>query len=202
MKVISLKKAAMFGLDARIALAIFGALSVISGAALYSAIQNAKMVSLYNEFKETTKAWEQYYLDVGSTITLDVTGYYRLTDLINKPSGVVNWNGPYLSNEIIFSGLKSNIDKDLRYDLLIMNSENWSSTSSPTLCKISESCYLWLRIATNTTIENVLDFEEFTDSTRSVLDSDKGDVRWINSSGDNYYIYIKMGAINNPNKWS
>lgn len=35
------KKAAMFGLDARIALVIFGALSVISGAALYSAIGNA-----------------------------------------------------------------------------------------------------------------------------------------------------------------
>ncbi len=37
-----IKKAAMFGLDARIALVIFGALSVISGAALYSAIQQAK----------------------------------------------------------------------------------------------------------------------------------------------------------------
>tara|TARA_Y100001960_G_scaffold323342_1_gene401616 strand:- start:381 stop:521 length:141 start_codon:yes stop_codon:yes gene_type:complete len=34
-------KGAMFGLDARIALAIFGALSVISSAALYSAIQEA-----------------------------------------------------------------------------------------------------------------------------------------------------------------
>ena len=33
------KRGAMFGLDARIALAIFGALLVISSAALYSAIQ-------------------------------------------------------------------------------------------------------------------------------------------------------------------
>tara|TARA_Y100001960_G_scaffold319101_1_gene389950 strand:- start:3597 stop:3728 length:132 start_codon:yes stop_codon:yes gene_type:complete len=41
MKILT-KKAAMFGLDARIALAIFGALSVISGAVLYSAIQDAK----------------------------------------------------------------------------------------------------------------------------------------------------------------
>ena len=42
---IKLKKGAMFGLDARISLAIFGALSVISGAALYSAIQDSKSVS-------------------------------------------------------------------------------------------------------------------------------------------------------------
>jgi hypothetical protein len=34
-----MKKGAMFGLDARIALAIFGALSVISGASLYSEIK-------------------------------------------------------------------------------------------------------------------------------------------------------------------
>ena len=36
------KKGAIFGLDERIALAIFGALSVISGSALYSAIKDAR----------------------------------------------------------------------------------------------------------------------------------------------------------------
>ncbi len=41
-----LNKGAMFGLDARIALAIFGALSVISGAALYSAIKQAKVTQV------------------------------------------------------------------------------------------------------------------------------------------------------------
>lgn len=39
------KKSAMFGLDARIALAIFGALSVITGAALYSAINKANVIA-------------------------------------------------------------------------------------------------------------------------------------------------------------
>tara|TARA_Y100001960_G_scaffold333703_1_gene440401 strand:+ start:58 stop:294 length:237 start_codon:yes stop_codon:yes gene_type:complete len=60
------KKAAMFGLDARIALAIFGTLSVISGAALYSAIQDAKAMALLTEMREVTKAWEQFYLDTGA----------------------------------------------------------------------------------------------------------------------------------------
>jgi len=50
-------KGAMFGLDSRIALAIFGALSVISGAALYSAIQEAKATALYNELR-TTRNWQ------------------------------------------------------------------------------------------------------------------------------------------------
>ncbi|HAG52695.1 MAG TPA: hypothetical protein DCL21_02800 [Alphaproteobacteria bacterium] len=63
---INSQKGAMFGLDARIALAIFGALSVISGAALYSAIQNAKAISLLTELQEVGKATESYYLDTGS----------------------------------------------------------------------------------------------------------------------------------------
>ncbi len=48
----------MFGLDARIALAIFRALSVISGAALYSAIQQSKVIAMVNQFEEIAKAYE------------------------------------------------------------------------------------------------------------------------------------------------
>ena len=50
------KKGGMFGLNARIALAIFGALSVISGAALYSAIQQSKAISVLTTAKEIGKA--------------------------------------------------------------------------------------------------------------------------------------------------
>ena len=94
------KKGAMFGLDARIALAIFGALSVISGAALYSAIQESKVVALYTEFQEIGKAYEQYYLDVGDDIaehTADI--YIKFVDLVNDPS-VIGWNGPYINVEL------------------------------------------------------------------------------------------------------
>jgi type II secretory pathway pseudopilin PulG len=57
------KKGAMFGLDARIALAIFGALSVISGAALYSAIQQSKAVAMVNSLEEIGKAIDSYRLE-------------------------------------------------------------------------------------------------------------------------------------------
>tara|TARA_Y100000590_G_scaffold312511_1_gene353198 strand:- start:819 stop:1040 length:222 start_codon:yes stop_codon:yes gene_type:complete len=63
-----LNKGAMFGLDARIALAIFGALSVISGAALYSAIQEARVTQLITSLNEIGKAYEAYILDTGAEI--------------------------------------------------------------------------------------------------------------------------------------
>tara|TARA_Y100001960_G_scaffold250277_1_gene266543 strand:+ start:12256 stop:12837 length:582 start_codon:yes stop_codon:yes gene_type:complete len=95
-------KAAMFGLDARIALAIFGALSVISGAALYSAITTANVTQRIAQIKEIEKAVEQYILDTGSIVPFS-TGFpladLSIAALVEKPSGVTGWNGPYLSFE-------------------------------------------------------------------------------------------------------
>tara|TARA_Y100001960_G_scaffold51090_1_gene52065 strand:- start:5241 stop:5852 length:612 start_codon:yes stop_codon:yes gene_type:complete len=93
-----IKKAAMFGLDARIALAIFGALSVISGAALYSAIQGAKVTAIITELNEISKAHEAYYLDTGSPLGLWSTSLHTtsIKDLISNISSRANWQGPYL----------------------------------------------------------------------------------------------------------
>ena len=68
-----MKKGAMFGIDARIALAIFGAISVISGAALYLAIQQSKVTVLVTELEELSKAVKAYVLDIGQDIPLNPT---------------------------------------------------------------------------------------------------------------------------------
>ena len=91
-----LKKGAMFGLDARIALAIFGALSVISGAALYSAIQQSKIVAFHQEYVEMAKAIEQYMLDTGQNVPITST-YWADPDELFK-SDVEGWKGPYLQD--------------------------------------------------------------------------------------------------------
>lgn len=82
--IINMNKGAMFGLDARIALAIFGALSVISGASLYSAIQEAYVVSYNTQMKEVVKAIEHYRLSKGEDITVGKFGSVDLSELINE----------------------------------------------------------------------------------------------------------------------
>ena len=94
------KRGAMFGLDARIALAIFGALSVISGAALYSAIQQSKVVSIVTELQEVTKAYEAFFLDTGVGPGENGGVWIDAKDLVEKPAGVLNWNGPYFSSAV------------------------------------------------------------------------------------------------------
>ena len=95
------KKAAMFGLDARIALAIFGALSVISGAAWYSAIQQSKVIAIVSDLNEIGKAYEAYILDTGANPSDNSvhSGHFDIADLVVDPS-VSGWSGPYLSYSI------------------------------------------------------------------------------------------------------
>ena len=96
-----IKKGAMFGLDARIALAIFGALAVISGAALYSAIQESKVTSLLASISEMEKAYGAYYLDTGSHLEVDSGSVLKIEDLLSSTAS--GWKGPYSPLERVSS---------------------------------------------------------------------------------------------------
>lgn len=90
------KKGAMFGLDARIALAIFGALSVISGAVLYSAVEEAKNISFYTQSQEIIKSLEHYYLDQQELPPKFSTAFIDIRYLIENIDSSNSWNGPYI----------------------------------------------------------------------------------------------------------
>ena len=91
-----LKKGAMFGLDARIALAIFGSLSLISGAALYSAIETAKVTTLHTEIDNLEKGLDQFIYDTNKNIpTSSSSNKFNLTYLENNNDSDDNWKGPY-----------------------------------------------------------------------------------------------------------
>jgi hypothetical protein len=154
-----LKKGAMFGLDARIALAIFGALSVISGAALYSAIGQAKAIAILAELREVEKAFEAYYVDTGEQVARNTSSSisFNMHHLVDQPSGVVGWKGPYLSYEKRVSG---DVQKALIHPLyqdikVIARSLNdaWGGTNGvdsvmPGGCSGSaEPCGLWMNLS-------------------------------------------------------
>jgi hypothetical protein len=97
---INIKKGAMFGLDARIALAIFGALSVISGAALYSAIQDSKVTAIVTEMDNVGKATTAYYLDTGIYPAAEAGSAKNTLDARQlTASSQSGWQGPYMSFE-------------------------------------------------------------------------------------------------------
>tara|TARA_Y100001960_G_scaffold280027_1_gene312628 strand:- start:1821 stop:2420 length:600 start_codon:yes stop_codon:yes gene_type:complete len=123
-----IKRGAMFGLDARIALAIFGALSVISGAALYSAIQQSKVVAMVTEVSEIEKSLEALILDVGVNMPVYNARDTRVKNLIANVDSLDGWNGPYASYNAI-TGQNHHIEHPA-YDYigLLKMKNDWGSS--------------------------------------------------------------------------
>lgn len=80
---------AMFGLDARIALAIFGILSVVAGVTAFNVMGQASTTALVTELNNLKKAYTEFHLATGEH-TL------KFTDLLNNESDYQGWQGPYI----------------------------------------------------------------------------------------------------------
>lgn len=80
---------AIFGLDARIALAIFGVLSIVAGVSSLSVLSTASVTALVTELNNMKKAYQEFHLSTGEHTT-------RFMDLIDNKSGVIGWSGPYV----------------------------------------------------------------------------------------------------------
>lgn len=194
------KKGAMFGLDARIALAIFGALSVISGAALYGAIQDAKVTSLVVDINEIAKAYEQYYLDTGTHVRTDVSSNNNEIRTVTEElltSNVAGWKGPYLSYSdqvieetgyLIYGKLGIG---SMHY--FIMTEDVWGDSKTPGMpnkCDSGDLCQVWVVLHE---VEPYLvdGVESFFDGT---IDYDSGNVRVVtlDSDGDGKYATLAV----------
>ena len=150
----NIKKGAMFGLDARIALAIFGALSVISGAALYSAIQESKITLLVTDINEIAKAYEQYYLDTGVHIRTNVSSNNNEIRTVTEEiltSNLQGWKGPYFNyidesvNETGYLTYGKLGVRSMHY--FIMKEGVWGGSTSPGptyKCNSGDLCQVWV----------------------------------------------------------
>jgi hypothetical protein len=190
------KKGAMFGLDARIALAIFGALSVISGAALYSAIQEAKTTSMITEIEEVVKSFESFYIDTGSVLPYSQSSSpfhtFNHGALLHNNAGISNWRGPYRSDMLHKYGSQGISSS---YFLTTYNNFTGSSPNLATAACSSGDCYLWVYV----------DFMDSTDLSK-LLDtkyddgvSTTGNIRYGSSSPTRNYLYYKSIPMPNPN---
>lgn len=197
----NLKRAAMFGLDARIALAIFGALSVISGAALYSAIQQAKVTALITELNEVGKAWESYLLDTGQD--LPASGATPVGILQRKTASLVDstvngWKGPYLSYYKNNTHFLEHTYGEGQIIVLSASNTQWLPSGDwriDGLCTSDIDCGLWIHL-NKVSDENLrIGLDERIDNGDGGL---AGNVRWFDLPSANYLIYYKYTNFKRP----
>ena len=197
------QKAAMFGLDARIALAIFAALSVITGAVLHSALQEAKVISLITEMQEIGKAWEQYYLDTGVDLSRNNTDpnedhYYIFNSkyLVEKPTGVVNWKGPYLNYPSKSYYLRHPL-YDSAHVMNLTTDDGWSVWFNGK-CTTGKACaiYISLNSIPNITLAKKVDVK--IDNSDG---ADQGKFRWSTFPAipGTYRFILQYALTKNPN---
>jgi len=92
------QRGAMFGLDARIALAIFAGLSVIAGMAVFGTIRQTDVTALVSEFDNIGKGYINYAFDTGVDVTPGATTGLGFTALFeDTPTPTLGWNGPYIT---------------------------------------------------------------------------------------------------------
>jgi type II secretory pathway pseudopilin PulG len=186
----NLKHGAMFGLDARIALAIFGALSVISGASLFSAIQKSKVTQTIAQMKEVEKAVSQQYLDTGSHMDLAGPHKFEIDDLFvdNSKAG---WAGPYLSFEYEVPSKFFYLNSYGTVSLWANESWGLNSTVAPgedIYCDAGEACSVWIGLySVKKEIAEAIDKE-----VDGVSDPVSGAIR-LYEDGVNYHLWLKTG---------
>ena len=199
-----MKKGAMFGLDARIALAIFGALSVISGAALYSAIQNARVTAIVTELEEMSKAYQAYVLDTGENLTFrenpSVSNIALKTiDLLENP-GITGWAGPYLaysSTDMSSINQEHAIESD-KYDHMFFikavtdntfGSYTLNAGSQTTCVGNSKPCSIWIGFVNVQSKELAEAVDVMVDGQ---LGADSGKLRVRFHSTNKYAVYYEI----------
>tara|TARA_Y100001960_G_C14667315_1_gene824013 strand:+ start:307 stop:903 length:597 start_codon:yes stop_codon:yes gene_type:complete len=195
------KKAAMFGLDARIALAIFGALSVISGAALYSAIQQAKVVALVAELNELGKAHEAYYLDTGVIATNTGSGQSSYWQLLENTNSLSNWNGPYTSKAKGSSTSRlagPTPIGDYQYTTALYETGPWGADDSgaiggPVICDDGDACSLYVGVVATESQAMAEAIDEYIDGS---VDYKNGKFRIFYGTGSVYWLWYQVLPVN------
>ena len=166
------QRGAMFGLDARIALAIFGGLSIITGAALFSALSQTTTTALITELDNIGKGYTNFVLDTG----VDTT---TIADL--KTSSLAGWQGPYTSFDD-----PADHPKYGALSLVEATDAAWTA-GVPTAATTG---WIWIGLTlVPTDLADKIDLQ-----VDGVADPDEGTIRHTNPSSGTVTLYYKVSA--------
>ncbi len=185
-KLIQNQQGAMFGLDARIALAIFGVLSIVAGTYAVLSLSDVHAKSLSRELNETSQAIESFHKDVRDDIhaTLieesDVAAFEALFDKSVMEPGKARsrWVGPYV---------KATTSEHPRFG-------NMRLTKRPKahdgFCYPEDDCFIWLiyeRVAHST----VKELNKLFDGEKESKPEFEGRVQWDDTSEKAYTLWFR-----------
>ena len=168
----------MFGLDARIALAIFAVIAVVAGTAIVISMDSTRAKALAQELSETGKAIESICYDLRADLYPSLiqpspknafTALFDSSVLKDTDNLRGKWLGPYIRATSTTS----------RYGEMMIEARREKHADT---CEMGAPCYLWLTYAQvkkgiATEVNSVIDGEHEEDP------SNHGRIQW-NDGGD------------------
>ena len=134
------QRGAMFGLDARIALAIFAAITIVSGYIGFSKVTTARHAAFLKEIMAYENAIMQIQTDLGVFYQFAIDGSDGIKDFnaIETDTGNIlaryqpRWNGPYID------GIRRDHPKYGAYTI------SYGQDDFTSACDIDNDCFVWL----------------------------------------------------------
>lgn len=175
------QKGAMFGLDARLSVAVLGILSVMAGSYYFSNYHSTRSKALSEEFRHIGMAIDGYQYDMKEDLINTITtpdGSNELTSLYDdsviQAAFQARWNGPYLDHDTP--------GKLYNAPLSAITLVKGSDKSTGSGCTVITQCYYWLRLQPirQAAAEHLNDI---FDGGNETTPEDEGIVRW-NIHGD------------------
>ena len=161
------QRGALFGLDARLALAIFAGLSVVAGITLFDTIRQTDATALTSEFDTMAKATTNFFFDTNSA-----PGEFSELYEDGSPA-IAGWNGPYITRSS---------DSHPKFGTYIVGRADYDDTDTApaTVTTSSSGDSLWLKL-TNVSCEVVLKIDQQVDGVES---GDDGGVNYAAPCSD------------------
>ncbi len=174
------QKGAMFGLDARVALAVLSAVSVMAGGYYFTSQSQASGKALSEELRHYGLAIDGYQYDMKEDLVETITtpnGSNEVSALFDdgviKASYRSAWNGPYLDHQE--AGKLQNVDD------AVMTFVKAASDSTSSSCSVITACNYWIRLQPfpENTAEHL---DQLFDGGNEGTPENEGVLRWNNHS--------------------
>ncbi len=136
-------KGAMFGMDARVALAIMGSLAALVGFYAFNRFKAAESVAVWKELRVIDESLQGYQSDMATFIPFTISGgsdgtkdFNALIDVSNVSTGFQKyWNGPYIDVES---------NDHTTYGAFTIG---YGQLDRTTACTTTSPCYAWITLS-------------------------------------------------------
>jgi hypothetical protein len=184
------QRGAMFGLDARIALAIFSLLAVVAGAAMVSNMAENRAKGLVAELAETAKAIDGFHKDLNDDMYAvllepsEAKAFQALYDdmvIAEENNHRARWNGPYI---------RAASNRHPEFGEMSIQKRQATHTER---CDVYEGglCFLWL-VYSNVPTNVVAEANRLMDGAGEQNASTTGRVQWSQETDAAQILYYRL----------